>query len=1042
MRNKLHNFKRDEGSWFLDWLFVLSAVLCIFSAPIRADDWPTYQHDSQRSGVTSEAIPPPLNQVWHFQPVHPPMPAWPEPAEHDYWHEHHNLRATVDFDSVFHGVVAGDTLFFGSSADDQIYALNAATGELRWSFFTEGPIRFAPTVAGGRVYVGSDDGMVYCLSATDGALFWKYRAFPEDRRLPGNGRMISLWPIRTGIVVDGQKVYFGAGLFPNEKVYLFALDANDGSLVWKTTSDVSLQGYMLASGSRLYMPTGRTAPALFARDDGAYLGQLEGAGGAYALLTDDVLTSGPGRGEKQISLADSGSRDVVASFNGLRLVVKDPIAYMQSETQLTAFNRKENLILQKQRNQLDQRREELTDLIKKHGRKNIQAVAWIAELEKIQIARAKNAKQLEECNLWRIDCQDSLSMILANDLLFIGGDQKVAARRVSDGVEIWSAPVHGKACGLSAASGRLFVSTDSGSIHCFSPSAGSENHLQREPDPEPYPRDSFSDLYASAARKIVDQTHIHKGYCLVLGSREGRLAYELAKRTDLQIIGLEPDADQVAKARKALDAAGLYGSRVTIHHGPLERLPYPAYFANLIVSDQTLVTGELPPSPSEVFRVLRPCGGIVYLGQPPLEGTLANRLQLAELETWIRNPILPGNARIVEENGLWAILSRGPVPGSGEWTQLYCDAGHTSCSQESLRGPMTVQWFGRPGSRQIIDRHHRPMSPLYRDGRLFIPANNRIITMDAYNGTPLWELEVPNSRRIGVLKDSGHMLCTEDDLYIAAQDHCLVVKAASGRTERVLNAPQLISWQKHDWGYLNYACERIIGSGQKAGASFQDLAWRASPNSPNKLLEGDYRAVIASDYLFCLDRQTGAECWKYRNGVILNSAITVGDGRIYFAESRNPAIQDDADGRIRIDEFCELDTFLVALDLDTGNKVWERPCQFPFEHILFLNTNQNTLLVTGTYNKNQLVHYGLYAFHADTGSEKWDTEYVGLNVAGTEPFGVGGEHGEQWQHPVINGSTIFSRPYAFNLFTGAKKSYHVYRGGHGCGGLTGSAYYL
>ena len=61
-------------------------------------------------------------------------------------------------------------VFFGSSVTGKVYALDAATGDVRWTFFAEGPVRFAPTVVDKKVYFGSDDGYAYCLDAKDGKL--------------------------------------------------------------------------------------------------------------------------------------------------------------------------------------------------------------------------------------------------------------------------------------------------------------------------------------------------------------------------------------------------------------------------------------------------------------------------------------------------------------------------------------------------------------------------------------------------------------------------------------------------------------------------------------------------------------------------------------------------------------------------------------------------------------------------------------------------------------------------------------------------------
>jgi outer membrane protein assembly factor BamB len=63
-------------------------------------------------------------------------------------------------------------------------------------------------------------------------------------------------------------------------------------------------------------------------------------------------------------------------------------------------------------------------------------------------------------------------LILAGETLFAGGDDLVVAFDAATGTKRWSAPVTGKAHGLAVAHGRLFVSTDRGTIHCFRAGAG------------------------------------------------------------------------------------------------------------------------------------------------------------------------------------------------------------------------------------------------------------------------------------------------------------------------------------------------------------------------------------------------------------------------------------------------------------------------------------------------------------------------------------------------------------------------------------------
>jgi outer membrane protein assembly factor BamB len=76
-------------------------------------------------------------------------------------------------------------------------------------------------------------------------------------------------------------------------------------------------------------------------------------------------------------------------------------------------------------------------------------------------------KQMAACVRWTVACGEPNALILAGDTLFAGGDGGVAAYRAADGRRAWSAPVHGRAVSLVFANGRLFVSTDTGAIHCF-----------------------------------------------------------------------------------------------------------------------------------------------------------------------------------------------------------------------------------------------------------------------------------------------------------------------------------------------------------------------------------------------------------------------------------------------------------------------------------------------------------------------------------------------------------------------------------------------
>ena len=989
-----------------------SLLAVVFAALVnpgtaRAEDWPTFMRDSHRSGVTAERLQLPLSQSWVFKAKHPPQPAWPEPAKQDYWHRKFNLRSTVAYDRAYHVVGTGNIVFFGSSADDKVYALDARTGRQRWTFFTEGPIRLAPFVAADKVYVGSDDGHVYCLSRDTGALQWKHKAVEQTRMIPGNERVISMWPVRTGLLVDKGNLYFTAGLFPNQGTFLSALNAEDGSVRWQRKLDISPQGYLLASDERLYVPTGRTNPAIFARADGRALGELPSAGGTFALLTENILVTGPGRQSQELDASDVDTKDRIAKFGGVRMIVNGPTAYMQSETQISAFDRGRYLELSRERNVLTGRYDKIGDRLKKLGENTTEAEQLQNQMHDLGTQIGELSQKIKGCYLWTARCDYPYSMIMAGGVLFAGGENEVAAFGAGDGKVIWTAPVEGKAYGLSVMNGGLYVSTDEGLIHCF---GNGRKVAATEKDVNSRPNDDPTQRYAEAAKLIIEQTGIDKGYCLLLDHGRGRLACELASRTDLKIVCVEEDAGQAAAARNTIDEAGLYG-RVVVHHNDSESLPYTDYFANLIVSDKALTAS----STDELFRVLRPSGGIIAL--------------LLD-SSGPRRPFLSDWRRHTDSDIALAWAERKPLEGAGEWTHTYAEPGNSACSGDKLiKGKMAIQWFGRPGPREMIDRHHRNVPPLYKDGRLFVPGDCVVFAVDAYNGTIEWKIEVPNSRRLGVFLDTGNLAVDDKLLYVAAEDECLGFDVRTGERRVTHQMPQLES-EPREWSYIAYSGNILFGSGRRQGGSYTETSYEGD----NVLWYQDMKVVV-SDYLFAKDKRSDDLLWKYDGGLVLNTTITVGGGRMYFVETDSPKALADKLGRMPVKTlFDGGDQNLVALDTRSGKIIFKKKIDVKFfEEPVYINYAKETLLLSGSRLADRIVRYHYRAFDARSGDVLWDADHgTSLNRDGA--------HGEYNRHPTIINDTVYAWPYAYNLKTGKKvEGWEFNRLGHGCGGVSASA---
>ena len=480
------------------------------------------------------------------------------------------------------------------------------------------------------------------------------------------------------------------------------------------------------------------------------------------------------------------------------------------------------------------------------------------------------------------------------------------------------------------------------------------------------------DKYARMAGKIVEECGVKQGYCLVLGADQGQLVLELVKRTDLQIICVDPDLKNIEQARKTLDVAGVYGIRSSIHRASFKKLSYVDYFANLIVVRERNVPIE------EILRLLRPAGGIAYIrdvvGLP--RRTEGFNISPSKLEGW-------------------QIIRRGKLPGSGVWSHQYGDPANTTCSQDQHpRDPMRVLWFGQPGPRTMVDRGTHVSAPLSVNGRLYIQGDRRLFGLDAYNGTILWAVDVPDMRRANIPRDSGNMVADGDRLYVAVKDKCWKINGNSGEIVALFDQVT----PDHEWGYVAYAENQLFGSSVKKGGIYvgADGEWYDKSNEESQ--------KVVSENLFAVDPVEGNEIWRYdaSGARIINSTITIGGGRVYFVESRNPQLVVLGSGRFG-HELVE-DRIMVALDVGTGRKIWEKPYVFQEDSwVFFLSYADEVLISLITSSK-----YHLSAFDAKNGEQIWNQEY-----------GWGRDHhGGAMYHPLIIGNEVYAEPKVFDLKTG------------------------
>jgi len=928
--------------------YLMSFLVVLLVSISHAADWPMYRCEPGRTGYSSTSLPTTLSLRWSFQLPSEPQPAWPR-----------SDRLTEDRAAQI--VVADGTVFFGSSADCKVYALDENNGRLEWTFTTDAPVRFAPAVWKDRLFVASDDGHLYALSTSDGRLLWKWRGGPDNRSVLGNGRIISRWPARGGPVVVDDRVYIAAGIWPSEGIYLVALNPTDGEVLWVNDdsggmrmsqphggavaeSGVSAQGYLVATNDRLLMPTGRAVPACFDRNDGAFkYFHLQGYGqngGSTTMASGEILFNGG----IAYSLLDGKRSFTVGST--ILAVAPDALVHAVG-TQIVASTFTS------------------TTTVDRHGAAQpivAPRKSWTAEIG--------------------FRCT---SIIIVGDQVVAGGEGKAAVLNLETGEVDRSTPVQGTVYGMAATERGLFVSTDEGEIYCFGRAVPtSETIVEDQTIPSPYLDNTPAAL---ASEEIVRRSGTTKGFCVDLGCGDGALAYHLAKRTNLFIYAVDDDLARVKIAREKLTLAGLYGTRVTVHHRDLGKTGYPNYFANLVVSGRSINEGTSFFPASEAERLQRPSGGMISIGKP----------------------------------GSLTLRKKGPLPGAGSWTHQYADPANTVCSNDQLvRGRLAMLWF-RDVDFEVANRHGRAPSPLCHEGRLIYAGLNGVIALDAYNGHELWRYSIPslltayNGDELMGTAGTGSNLCIAGGaVYVRDKSRCLRLDVANGELLSEFTTPADSDGKPGIWGYI--ACENGILYGSVANPSHV-VTYRYINRG------GDMKRLLTeSSYLFAIDAKTGRPLWNYQaKGSLRHNAIALAEGKVFlidrplalFDREKKPKTKDHSTG------------ILLALCGKTGNVLWKQEDDIDGT-TLAVGKEKDVLLMSYQTTRFQLDSERggrLNGFDTKTGQQRWST------------------NASYQSRLMIIGETIYAQGGAWDLSTGESVSFDFQRS-YGCGIISSGAHML
>ena len=695
-------------------------------------DWPMWRYDANRTAATDTALPSALHLQWVLE-LATPLPAWPP------------TQTKLQFDRSYEPVVMGDKIFVPSMVHDSVTAYDTETGAEQWRFYGDGPVRFAPVAVDGRVYFASDDGCLYCLNASDGTLRWKFQGVPSDRKIVGNKRLISTWPARGGPVYRLGTIYFAASIWPFMGVFIYALDAETGEIVWVNSGEgsrwmdqphsgavsfasVAPQGHLAAADDVLLVPSGRSVPGGFDSTTGELLffrlsehpwGNEQG--GTEVAAIGNRFFCGPG--ESGMYRLSDGSPDQQINWSVLTL----SRVYEESGGSIRA--------------------------------RTFPSMAVV----------------------WTYPASGYHVLCKAGNRLYAGATNRVMAIDDLGGsaAPAWTKTIVGTPTSMLAADDKLFAVTREGYLYCFGETGGG-SLPSGGPKPITWPP---TDGWTASAEDILSETGQDEGYCLVLGVGTGRLMEELARLApELRVIGLDPSSATVQTLRTRWEGMGVPNERLSILEGDIFSVQLPPYLANLIVSEDLSAAGTAQGNAfvEKVFYSLRPYGGLVCFS--------------GDVSALFEQGIAAGGLAhaAVRLSAGYTLLERvGALRDSADWGHQYADAANSVVSKDKqVKAPLGLLWFGGASHAPILPRHGHGPSEQVAGGRLFIEGPDIMRAVDVYTGRVLWEKSLPGLGRNynntahepGANHIGSNYATAEDGVYVCYGTQCLRLDPASGDT--------------------------------------------------------------------------------------------------------------------------------------------------------------------------------------------------------------------------------------------------------------------
>jgi outer membrane protein assembly factor BamB len=878
----------------------------------------------------------------------------------------------MQFDRIFEPIVADNKIFLGFNDQDKVVALDINSGKELWHYYADGPVRFPLTSLNGNVYFISDDGYIYCLNADNGSLVWKVLLAPAENKLLGNKRLISMWPARGGIVLKDNIIYTSASIFPMMGTFIYAINATNGEIIWKNEG----------SGSN-YILQPHKSPAF------AYVAPQ----GNFTISGDKLLVA--------------GGRTVPAAYN---LKTGEELYYQLAASGKTggAFTCSNDKVF------FNHNRERMTWMFdSKTGDKMLSDAGEYPVVDgntfyfsgkEIRASVLNSKNKLE--TLWKIGVSAKNDLIKAGNILYAADSTGITAVRInSDNPEvIWSVKSKVPVERLIASNGKLIAVSGNGTIMVYGNTPSERMALS-------VVTESPIKISSHKADEIIKATGITDGYATIWGTEDIELLKSLALNTSLNITAFDNDPSRVTYLRNYFDKLGISANRLSFLSCGDKTPLLPKYLSSLTIVDNIkYLHNNNEAILNGIYESARPYGGKIWINttgrkQKKLLSTLG-KLDLYGID--------------LKAGKTGAIISRiGSLEGSSDWTHNYGNISNTIKSDDDIvKAPLGILWFGGNSNLDVLPRHGHGPSEQVIDGRLIIQGINSITARDVYTGRLLWKHESeklkddnwlvyydetydensPLDTKYNQVHLPGanargtNFIVTKEYVYVIEGNKCRLLDIVSGELAKTFETG---TDSTRNLGYIGVYKNLLI-----LGNNYSEYSKVAVPDTLKEDEKAANYDVTASKELFILDRFSGTKIWSIpaNHGFIHNSVI-VGDD-VLFCLDKLP--QNFETKLRRRGEAPPAGSRLLYLDINTGKQINEETKNifgtwlgYSTEHKFLLQATAPSSDMLNGEEGNRMILYNI-----ENKSIIWDKKVKYSNP------------------PIISGDKIYTNGEGFSLLTG------------------------